>query len=266
MKVRHLAIPLIAIGLLTGCAATTPGDENASYDPLEGFNRTMFTFNNVADEYVLEPVAKGYRAVLPEDLRNSFRNELRHLQSPIDFANQLLQGDFTGAFNVVARFVINTLVGVGGLVDVASMNGMPYEGEDFGQTLAVWGLGDGPYLVLPLLGSSNLRDFGGTVVDTAADPVSIAAHNHNEGFGYTTDITRVTLNAVDKRSRVIEAVDDARKNSVDYYATVRSFYKQQRDSDIRDGRVDNDIPDFDMDGDASQNEQKTVPENDTKLK
>ena len=243
MNIKKLAVPLVAITLLGGCASTTPGDQAGAYDPLEGFNRTMFTFNDKADEYVLEPVAKGYRHVLPEDIRNSVQNAVRHLESPLIFANQLLQGDLTGAITVVGRFVINTLVGLGGLVDVAARNGLPYEEEDFGQTLAVWGLGDGPYLVLPLLGPSNLRDLGGTVVDTVSDPVSIAAHNND--IGWQTDVGRTSAGVIDTRARLIEAVDEAKKSSVDYYATVRSFYKQQRDAEIKDGKVvDATIPDF----------------------
>lgn len=250
MKIKSLAIPVLALSLLTACASTTPGDEQAVYDPVEGFNRTMFTFNNTADEYVLEPVAKGYRAVLPQDMRNGFRNVLRHLESPLDLANQILQGDFTGALNVVGRFVVNTLVGIGGFVDVAARNGMPYEDEDFGQTLAVWGLGDGPYLVLPFLGPSNVRDLGGTVVDGVADPVSIAAHN--SGIGWETDAARIAVGAIDGRSRVIDEVNEAKKSSVDYYATVRSFYKQKRDSEIQDGKINHNIANFDDEDVAAQ--------------
>ena len=240
MNIKKLAVPVLMLGLLSACATSNAGDQ--AYDPIEGFNRTMFTFNSKADEYVLEPVAKGYRAALPEDIRNLVQSGLRHLESPLDFANQLLQGDLTGAVTVVGRFVINTLVGLGGLVDVASRNGLPYEDEDFGQTLAVWGVGDGPYLVLPLFGPSNLRDLGGTVVDMVADPVSIAANNGD--IGTEVDVTLIVAGAVDGRSRIIDAVNESKKSSVDYYATVRSFYKQQRDADINDGKVDADIPDF----------------------
>ena len=156
---------------------------------------------------------------------------MRNLRSPLIVGNQLLQGDLKGAGVATARFIINTTAGIGGLVDVASAQGMPYEPEDFGQTLGVWGMGDGFYLVLPLIGPTSLRDGVGMAVDSFADPVRIVAHNTENDWIY---YTRVGVEALDTRSRLVKAVEDLRSNSLDYYAAVRSAYAQKRNSQLRD--------------------------------
>ena len=241
-----------AIVLCAGLAACASVRDQASgtvdiKDPLENVNRAVFSFNEAADRYVLEPVAKTYRTVLPQEARNGIRNFLRNLRSPIIIANQLLQGDFRGARNATERLVINTLAGAGGLIDVAGEHGWAFEDEDFGQTLAKWGVDPGPYLVLPLLGPSSLRDTAGYVVDVLADPVGI--------YLYANDLdelawARFGTNAIDARSRLIEAVNDLRRNSVDYYATVRSLYAQRRASAVADQSATADIPDYGDDTDA----------------
>ena len=146
-------------------------------DPLEFLNRTIFSFNNILDHMLIEPVSKVYLFVVPEFMRDGVQNFMRNLNSPIIIGNQILQFDGKGAGVAVARFVINTTAGVGGLVDVASRYGLEYEPEDFGQTLGAWGLGHGFYLVLPVVGPSSLRDGVGIAVDGFADPVRIVAHN-----------------------------------------------------------------------------------------
>lgn len=204
-------------------------------DPLEPINRGIFWFNEGVDIVLIKPAAKVYRTVLPTPAQKGVRNVLRNLRSPLDLTNQLLQGDWHGAGNVFRRFVINTTVGLGGLIDVAADKGMPYEYESLDQTLAVWGVPEGPYLVLPLLGSSSLRDATGLAGEFLADPVSnYASNTDRDWFNYT----RAGLTALDTRAEYIEAIDDIKRNSFDYYASMRSLYRQRRDGWIRDGKPD----------------------------
>lgn len=200
------------------------------HDPIEPLNRFIFGFNDILDRMLIEPVAKGYKAVLPSFIRDSIQSFMRNLQSPLILANNLLQGNIGDAGVTAARFFLNTTLGIGGLVDVAKAQGLTYRDEDFGQTLAVWGVGDGFYLVLPIIGPSSLRDTAGLFGDSFADPVRIVSFNtDNEWIYYTRGIVK----GVDMRSRMITAVDDLRRNSLDYYAAARSAYTQQRRALIR---------------------------------
>lgn len=233
--------------VVSGCAGSR--DYSAGYksgeisDPLEPVNRVIFGFNTVLDRVLIEPAAKVYRAVTPQVMRDSVQSFMRNLKAPVHVANNLLQGDVGGAGVSTARFLINTTVGVGGLVDVAAKQGLAYEPEDFGQTMAKWGVGSGPYLVLPVLGPSSLRDTGGLVVDVVADPVNIWATNTDrEWIAYT----RAGVEGVDARSRVIEALQDMRRNSLDFYAAMRSAYVQRRAALIAD-RHPSAVADFDED-------------------
>jgi phospholipid-binding lipoprotein MlaA len=160
------------------------------------------------------------------------RNFLRNLKSPVILANDLFQGNFDRAGTTVARFFINSTIGVGGFVDVASMMDMRYHEEDFGQTLAVYGTGEGPYLHLPIVGPGNPRDYSGRIVDYALDPLTWVGYAYNVS-GINT--ARAGLEAVDTRARNLEAIDELKKGSVDFYATVRSLYRQQRNDLIRNG-------------------------------
>ncbi|MBI3441399.1 MAG: VacJ family lipoprotein [Proteobacteria bacterium] len=202
-------------------------------DPIEPVNRFIFGFNDILDKILIEPLAKGYNAVLPGFVRDSVQSFMRNLQSPLLVANNLLQGKVGDAGVATARFLINSTVGIIGLVDVAQAQGLTYKDEDFGQTLATWGIGDGFYLVLPILGPSSLRDTAGLAVDAYADPVRIVADNTDNNWIY---YTREGLEGIDTRSRLIKAVDDLRRNSLDYYAAVRSAYAQKRAALIRDDK------------------------------
>lgn len=202
-------------------------------DPIEPVNRFIFGFNDILDKILIEPVAKGYNAVLPGFVRDSIQSFLRNLQSPLITANNLLQGEVGDAGVATARFLINSTIGIAGLVDVAEAQGLKYEDEDFGQTLAKWGVGDGFYLVLPVLGPSSLRDTAGLAVDSYADPVRIYAENTDREWIY---YTRGIVKGIDTRSRLIKVVDDLRANSLDYYAAVRSAYGQKRAALIRDDK------------------------------
>jgi|JI10StandDraft_1071094.scaffolds.fasta_scaffold06304_3 phospholipid-binding lipoprotein MlaA len=232
---------------LAGCSTTnTASLDQEVYDPMEGYNRAMFAFNDAVDTIFLEPVARGYRFVAPQPVRTGVRNFLRNLRSPIQVANQTLQGDLSGAGRDVVRFALNSTAGVLGLIDIAAMAGLEYEYEDFGQTLGVWGLGHGPYVVLPIMGPSSMRDATGLLVDAYADPLRIYLYNtHNEGWHYA----RLGLTALSTREELLDVLDDLQKNSFDYYAAMRSTYIQRRDALVRDEDPElaagPSIPDFD---------------------
>lgn len=235
---RRFLLPLAALSLMLVSACTTTRTQTASadgvYDPIEEANRQVFAVNDGVDILILNPVSDIYTGVVPAGVRRSVTNFLRHLNSPLIFANQLLQGDVDGAVVVLQRAFLNTTLGIGGLFDAAADQGYPYEPEDFGQTLAVWGVGEGPYLMLPLLGPSNARDTVGTIVDIAANPLGI--------YFTVADLNRIAaartaLTVVDGRSRADGVVEDLRANSSDFYASIRSAYKQQRDAAIADGDV-----------------------------
>ena len=224
-----------------GACAKSQNPDTAQYkshdiaDPIEPVNRFTFGFNDILDRILIEPLAKGYNAVLPQVVRNSIQSFMRNLASPIIAGNQLLQGKVGDAGVTTARFVINSTVGVVGLADVASTQGLNYKNADFGQTLAVWGVGDGFYLVLPILGPSSLRDATGTFADSYADPVRIVADNTDHMWIY---YAREGLDGLDTRSRLIKPIDDMRRNSLDYYAAARSAYSQKRESLIRGEKPD----------------------------
>ena len=206
----------------------TTYNEDEIYDPLEGFNRAIFEFNNVADRIVLEPVARGYRK-LPSPMQSGISNFLSNLRMPLVIVNQLLQGQVKNSAESTGRFVVNTTAGVFGLFDVADNIGLEEKDEDYGQTLATWGVGDGFYVVLPIFGPSNLRDTAGLILTATTDPLN--AYAVTEGEGWIVPI-RTTINAVDRRSKIIDEVNALRNNSVDYYAAVRSSYYQNRKAAI----------------------------------
>ena len=203
--------------------------EDEIYDPIEPINRAIFGFNNVADRIILEPVAKGYRK-LPSPLQSGISNFLSNLRTPLVAVNQLLQGQGKNAAESAGRFAVNTTVGVFGIFDPADKIGLEEKEEDFGQTLATWGVGDGFYLVLPIFGPSNLRDSTGMILTYVTDPVNLYAVNEGEAWFVPL---RVATNAVDQRSKIIDEVNAMRDNSVDYYATVRSSYYQNRKAAIQ---------------------------------
>ncbi len=202
--------------------------EDEIYDPIEPINRAIFSFNNVADRIVLEPIAKGYKK-LPSPLQSGISNFLSNLRAPLVIVNQFLQGQGSNAVQSTGRFLVNSTVGVFGLIDVAERIGLEEKEEDFGQTLATWGVGDGFYIVLPLFGPSNLRDTTGMVMTMMTDPIN--AYVVSEGEAWIVPM-RTAANAVDQRSKIIDEVNALRDNSVDYYAAVRSSYYQNRNAAI----------------------------------
>ena len=202
--------------------------EDEIYDPLEGVNRAIFSFNNIADKIVLEPVAKGYKK-LPSPIQSGVGNFINNLKLPLAALNQLLQGQGKNAAESTGRFLVNSTIGVFGLIDVAENIGLDQKEEDFGQTLATWGVGDGFYIVLPLFGPSNLRDTTGMVMTMMTDPINAYAVTQGEAWAIPV---RTAANAIDQRSQIIDEVNALRDNSVDYYAAVRSSYYQNRKAAI----------------------------------
>lgn len=220
--------------------------EDDTNDPFEGSNRFFFDVNQVLDDVLLRPVAIAYRAVVPDFARDGVRNFMNNLNSPVIFANDLMQGEGDRAGTTLLRFGVNSTIGIGGLFDVAKELGHPYHDEDFGQTLAVWGVGDGPYLYFPLMGPSSARDFTGFVVDRGLDPLTYV--NWGDDDLEYVPIARTVLNVIDLRSRNIETLDDIERSSVDYYASIRSLYRQSRADSIRNGAPSQELPDFDSGG------------------
>lgn len=216
-----------AAGLILAGPAAAQDDEN---DPIEPFNRAVFEFNTTLDGLILEPVARLYRIVFPGVVRDGIGNVLDNARTPVILLNDLLQGEWQRAETTTGRFMLNTVLGLGGIVDVASIAGMPeHHDEDFGQTLAVWGVGPGPYLMLPVLGPSNPRDATGRVVGIFTDPISLFAPN-------TVSASRTAAEGVDLREQNIETIEELERTSLDFYAATRSLARQLRADAIRNGR------------------------------
>ncbi|MCA8907714.1 MAG: VacJ family lipoprotein [Rhodospirillaceae bacterium] len=242
-RVRSV-LALCVLGLLSACA-TDPNDP--FNDPYEDINREIFALNDSMDRNVLVPVAEAYRDTVPEPVRQSVTNGLRNLNTPLIFINEVLQGDMRGAEVAFNRFWINSFLGIGGLFDIAGMDPrLEYRSEDFGQTLAVWGVEPGPYLVLPLLGPSNPRDLAGLVGDQLMDPVRwvIQVETNWDAFGPS----RFAATLVDRREAALDALEEVRASSLDYYAAIRSLYRQNREAEINDSdEVEPvDIPNYDV--------------------
>ncbi len=225
-----LAAALLAASL----SACTTADPNGQNDPYEQTNRSIFSLDQDLDHAVARPVAVFYNHAVPGFARDGVHNFLRNLDAPVIFANDLLQGETTRAGQTFGRMVMNTTLGVGGLIDVAALKGIPGHDEDFGQTLAVWGADEGPYLVLPLAGPSNPRDVAGMVGDTGMDPFTyIRWHNYT-----LYNVIRGGMEIVDLRARNVDNLDSIERTSVDLYATTRSLYRQHRNAEIRNGAPD----------------------------
>lgn len=234
----RLATSALALAvLLPGCATPPPADDpeglaefRETNDPFEPANRAMFEIHEVADRFVLQPVAEAYRDILPQPVRAGIRNALGNLRAPVILANDLMQGNVTRARITLGRFMVNSTLGLGGLLDVARDWGVPGHSEDFGQTLAVWGAGEGFYMFVPLFGPSSPRDLAGQGVDLAINPLTWL------GQGAAVDAagwTRLGLTVVDTREALLEPIDQVRATSMDPYSTLRSAYRQRRAFEIR---------------------------------
>ena len=203
-------------------------------DCFEPLNRATFSFNQGLDKIIIKPVAKSYRK-LPEPVQKGTGNALKNLSNLITIPNNILQGDIKLAFINTARLAVNTTVGLLGTIDVANKIGFPkYEKEDYGQTLGVWGFGPGCYLVLPVLGPSTLRDTTGSFANVlGGDPwYNVSLHGNNEFLSAELFTATKALSGIDFRANNIESIDNLEKNSLDFYASVRSLYIQDRENKI----------------------------------
>lgn len=234
---------LLSLGVLlslTACATKPPAsdpDARAAYeernDKLEPFNRSMFAIDQALDAVIVRPVAWTYREIVPAGARRGVTNFFRNLRAPITFANDLLQGELKRAGFTLGRFVINTTAGVAGVIDVAEDAGLPYHYEDFGQTLAVWGVSEPTYVYLPILGPTGMRDGFGLAVDNFAfDPVTWYGYGDNPNWVQWAYFGGLL---VDLKANTMEATDELKKSSIDYYAALRSAYQQNRAKEIRNG-------------------------------
>ncbi len=228
--------PVLLCVMLTGCASTNDSGVN---DPFEPVNRQIFAFNHSLDKHAALPAASYYKSAVPGDMREGVHNFLSNLSLPITFANDILQGETTQAGYAVCRLGVNTTVGVLGVMDPASGMGCPENDEDFGQTLAVYGVPGGPYMVLPLLGSTLPRDLAGKIlVDHYFNPLGYVTYRGK----YFVSIGTNVIKMVDQRSRSISVLRDVERDSIDYYAAVRSIYLQKRDSAIQNNTVEPEAP------------------------
>lgn len=233
---RSFLLSCVAVAVLGLAGCTTPPGEdpkNVIYtevqDPIEPLNRYFFDVNDALDAVALKPVAHIYDEALPEGVKDSVTNFLTNLSQPFSFLNNLAQGDLDGAGDNMGAFFTNTFLGFGGLFDVAQIE---TQDEDLGQTMAVWGIPEGPYLVLPVLGPNTTREAIGFIGEYFIDPVNLVAENQDlDGFRFY----RAGAQAIDFRSRSLDSLEEIEKNSIDFYATIRSLYRQNRKAAILDG-------------------------------
>ena len=236
-----LAVPLrpAAAGEPAPATPQVAQAANDVNDPLEGLNRAIFNFNEFLYSLLLRPLTEFYVLMIPDDARDSLRNFLDNLRTPIILANDLLQGEPGRAWITTQRFFVNSTIGIAGLIDVAKMNGLEGHSEDLGQTFAVWGVPEGFYLVLPIFGPSNPRDAVGKFLDSYLDPVAYYLGNTNRT---EYDVGRKSMLGVDEFSRVKDDLQKLKETSVDYYAALRSISRQKRDADIRNGKPQEGAP------------------------
>ena len=233
MNIQRGLILFCFLAMMSGCASvpTNPA-EAAAYreanDPLEPMNRKIFAFNMMADKYALRPIAKGYRAITTAGFRSKTRTFLSNLKTPLTIVNDVLQFNLKNAGTDLSRFIINSTLGFFGVFDVAEKMGLPDNTQNFGTTLGVWNVPSGPYLVLPILGPSNVRDATGLVGDVFLDPFFYAAR-----AGDNRDAERGLwiadgVSAIAAYENNIDLLDEGKKTSLDFYAYMRSMYQQYR--------------------------------------
>lgn len=220
------ALALSALALSSGCASTTA----STADPLEGMNRATYAFNDTVDEAVFKPVAKGYQAITPEFFRAGVTNLFTNIGDVATAVNNLLQGKAGNAASDAGRFLVNSTLGVLGLFDVATPMGFDKHNEDFGQTLGKWGVGSGPFLMIPLMGPSTLRDATGRPVDAYAGYARYVDHipTRNSAFG---------LEVIDLRANLLGAGSTLDTAALDKYQFIRDAYLQRRLRSVHDGKV-----------------------------
>ena len=252
LRILSLFLLLLSASTLSACATRPPASDpealaefNENDDRLEPFNRVMFKVDQGFNTVFVHPVVHVYRTVVPAGPRRGLLNFANNLHAPVVFINDVLQARFHRAGQTLGRILLNTTVGLGGLFDVASRMGLPYHNNQFGTTLAVWGVGEGSYLYLPLLGPSTIRDGLGLSVDTfAVDPLAWYEYGrHSEPWVQWADLGLTFITQEDDN---LDVLDELKKSSIDYYAALRSAYRQHRAQEIRGGKppplVDLDAP------------------------
>lgn len=228
--------PILAAAALTGGCASVPEGEGVEYDPWERMNRGIYRFNDAADRAIMRPIARGYSAVLPEPVRQGVTNFSRNLLTPLYSVNNFLQGKPKEGTGELFRLAINSTVGIGGIFDVAAMNGIESNPEDFGQTAAVWGVPAGPYVVVPFLGPQTLRDAVMLPVDLQLDPL----------YHYRVSSVRdrlYVLRLINLRANLLP-LDELLNDSADPYVTMRESFLQNREFAIYDGNPPSDDDEF----------------------
>ena len=220
----------MGIALIAGCATTQQTERVAKIDPFESMNRAVFTFNENADEYVIKPVAEAYQFVLPDFVRTGVTNFFSNIGNVFVAVNNLLQGKPGNAANDIGRFLVNSTIGILGLFDVATDAGLEKNKEDFGQTLGVWGVPSGPYVVLPLFGPSSVRDTAGLALDIKTDFILNSNQlNHDQKVGSTV------LRVVNQRANLLDASQLLEDAAFDKYSFLRDSYLQRRRNQVYDG-------------------------------
>jgi phospholipid-binding lipoprotein MlaA len=233
-RVTRACFAALAIFAVAGCASLSQDQADraesiAVNDPFEPANRAVFALNEVIDTILLRPIAIAYRELVPGPAKTAVFNFVRNLSLPLTIVNDVLQGEWDRADTATRRFVVNSVAGIGGLFDVATDIGLPHHKEDFGQTFATLEVVPGPYLVLPILGPSSTRHTFGRVLDFLLDPVSFASAS--APFEAKMAVRGLTI--VDQRYQLLGPLDEVKRTSLDYYAALRSAYRQRRDYEIR---------------------------------
>ena len=231
LKYNKILLILVISAFVSLNVKNAKAVENVN-DPFESVNRNIFKFNNNLDDYFFKPVAKGWRKI-PDIPRKPLTNLATTAKTPISLANAVLQLNKQSIGNIIGRFLINMTFGLGGLFDVASTDSfgnMTEVEEDFGQTLAVWGVPDGPYVMLPIFGPSSVRDAFGLGVDTITNPLSFGYRMN--GIGLEARLSGPVVRGVSTREKYLDYLDEIKEGSLDFYATMRSLYRQKRRKDI----------------------------------
>ena len=233
-------LPALCLLLCSACATVkTPNPD----DPFERYNRAMFAFNDTLDKYALKPVAKGYKAVTPDMVDKGVTNFFSNIDDVIVLVNDIFQLKIKQAASDTTRIVFNTIIGLGGLIDVSTEFGLPKHNEDFGQTLGYWGVSSGPYFVLPFFGPSDIRDAGGFTVDTVEfDPLA-KIPKKSERY------TAISLKYIDIRADLLKATDIIDATAIDRYAYIRDAYMARRKNLVYDGNPPIDKSEEDIFGD-----------------
>ena len=261
----RIGVLVLAMFVLANCASAPENDPealaeyNTINDPIEPANRGIFEFNLFLDRALFRPVTALYRTIAPETVREFIHNFLQNLRTPVILANDLLQGEPSRGGDTTMRFVINSTIGVLGFGDPATAMGFEQHDEDFGQTLAVWGAGEGPYLMIPIFGPSNPRDAVGKVVDFFLDPINW--WDSKEGLDSVL-WGRTVMSGIDTRDQLWDVLDDLEKSSIDFYASIRSLYRQRRNDEITNGEGLDDKPPPGFSGDFEIADPDQEPDQD----